>query len=193
MSLKLSDTRVYEPPILTPRPDKQISSPLATKDWMGFASNSVYPQPSTRNPTPSTFNPHPSTLTPQPSTLNRLSSVKHIDRLVTGIGHPLDTNPLNVNDRGFSHRKAGVCDARTLRLRFIASCITQLKARGPSRTCNDSKEEEEQEEQEELSDRLDGEGPLTNGGNTSQQFEQRIHPLSLPHSGCPSEAGLFSS
>ena len=28
-------------------------------------------------------------------------------------------------------------------LRLIDSCITQLKARGPSRTCNESKEEEE--------------------------------------------------
>ena len=29
------------------------------------------------------------------------------------------------------------------------SCITQLKAQGPSRTCNDSKEEQEEEEEEE--------------------------------------------
>ena len=28
-------------------------------------------------------------------------------------------------------------------LRFIDSCITQLKAQGPSRTCNESKKEEE--------------------------------------------------
>ena len=28
-------------------------------------------------------------------------------------------------------------------LRFIDSCITQLKAQGPSRTCNESEEEEE--------------------------------------------------
>ena len=28
-------------------------------------------------------------------------------------------------------------------LRFIDSCITQLKAQGPARTCNESKEEEE--------------------------------------------------
>jgi len=28
-------------------------------------------------------------------------------------------------------------------LRLIDSCITQLKAQGPSRTCNESKEEEE--------------------------------------------------
>ena len=31
-------------------------------------------------------------------------------------------------------------------LRLIYSCITQLKAQGPSRTCNESKEEEEDEE-----------------------------------------------
>ena len=33
-------------------------------------------------------------------------------------------------------------------LRLIDSCITQLKAQGPSRTCNESKEEEEEEEVE---------------------------------------------
>jgi len=32
-------------------------------------------------------------------------------------------------------------------LRLIDSCITQLKAQGPSRTCKESKEEEEEEEQ----------------------------------------------
>ena len=31
-------------------------------------------------------------------------------------------------------------------LRLIDSCITQLKAQGPSRTCNEDKEEEEEEE-----------------------------------------------
>jgi len=31
----------------------------------------------------------------------------------------------------------------------IDSCITQLKAQGPSRTCNECKEEEEEEEEEE--------------------------------------------
>ena len=30
-------------------------------------------------------------------------------------------------------------------LRLIDSCITPLKAQGPSRTCNESKEEEEEE------------------------------------------------
>jgi len=29
-------------------------------------------------------------------------------------------------------------------LRLMDSCITQLKAQGPSRTCNESKEEEEE-------------------------------------------------
>ena len=29
-------------------------------------------------------------------------------------------------------------------MRLIDSCITQLKAQGPSRTCNESKEEEEE-------------------------------------------------
>ena len=36
-------------------------------------------------------------------------------------------------------------------LRLIDSCITQLKAQGNSRTCNESKEEEEEEEEEEES------------------------------------------
>ena len=31
-------------------------------------------------------------------------------------------------------------------LRLIGSCITQLQAQGPSRTCNESKEEEEEAE-----------------------------------------------
>jgi len=30
-------------------------------------------------------------------------------------------------------------------LRLIDSCISQLKAQGPSRTCNESKEEEDEE------------------------------------------------
>jgi len=30
-------------------------------------------------------------------------------------------------------------------LRLIDSCITQLKAQGPARTCNESKEEEEED------------------------------------------------
>ena len=33
-------------------------------------------------------------------------------------------------------------------MRPIDSCITQPKAQGPSRTCNESKEEEEEEEEE---------------------------------------------
>ena len=33
-------------------------------------------------------------------------------------------------------------------LRLIDSCITQLKAQGPSRTCDESKEEEEEQVRE---------------------------------------------
>jgi len=33
-------------------------------------------------------------------------------------------------------------------LRLIDSCITQLKVQGPSKTCDESKEEEEKEGQE---------------------------------------------
>ena len=36
----------------------------------------------------------------------------------------------------------GACSEAGSYLRLIDSCITQLKARGPSRTCNESKEEE---------------------------------------------------
>ena len=35
-------------------------------------------------------------------------------------------------------------------LRLEDSCITQLKAQGPSRTCNESQEEEEEEEEGEV-------------------------------------------
>jgi len=36
-------------------------------------------------------------------------------------------------------------------LRLVDSCITQLKAQGPSRTCNESKEEEQEEKGRALS------------------------------------------
>jgi len=38
-------------------------------------------------------------------------------------------------------------------LRLIDSCITQLKAQRPSRTCNESKEEEEEEDTDLIKDR----------------------------------------
>ena len=38
------------------------------------------------------------------------------------------------------------CRGMAAYLRLIDSCITQLKAQGPSRTCNESKEEEEEED-----------------------------------------------
>ena len=41
-------------------------------------------------------------------------------------------------------------------LRLIDSCITQRKARGPSRTCNESKEEEEKPRGPSVSPRVDG-------------------------------------
>ena len=50
--------------------------------------------------------------------------------------------------------EAGSC------LRLIDSCITQRKAQGPSRTCNESKEEEEEVWVcREVRDRLAAEGP----------------------------------
>jgi len=46
----------------------------------------------------------------------------------------------------FSGAVDGTCFRSYLRL--IDSCVTQLKAQGPSRTCNESKSEEEEEEEE---------------------------------------------
>ena len=36
-------------------------------------------------------------------------------------------------------------EALAAQVRLIDSCITQLKAQGPSRTCNESREEEEED------------------------------------------------
>ena len=48
---------------------------------------------------------------------------------------------------------------------LIDSCITQLKAQGPSRTCNESEEEEEEEE---------GRGPCrVEGGSGAGEFVKR--------------------
>jgi len=42
-----------------------------------------------------------------------------------------------------------MCDpAQGSYLRLIDSCISHLKAQGPSKTCNESKEEEEEEEED---------------------------------------------
>ena len=49
--------------------------------------------------------------------------------------------------RGGRARRRGSCTARVggSCLRLIDFCITQLKAQGPSRTCNESKEEKKVE------------------------------------------------
>ena len=44
---------------------------------------------------------------------------------------------------GVALRAVPLPSSRVAYLRLIDSCITQLKAQGPSRTCNESKEEEE--------------------------------------------------
>jgi len=42
------------------------------------------------------------------------------------------------------HEEGGLGTEAGSYLRLIDSCITQLKAQGPSRTCNESNEEEEE-------------------------------------------------
>ena len=49
-----------------------------------------------------------------------------------------------VPSRWTSTNPQAVCTEAGSYLRPIDSCITQLKAQGPSRTCNESKEEEEE-------------------------------------------------
>ena len=51
--------------------------------------------------------------------------------------NPSHWRSLNPENRGVVVTEAGSY------LRLIDSCITQLKAQGPSKTCNESKEEEE--------------------------------------------------
>ena len=58
-------------------------------------------------------------------------------------------------------------------LRLIDSCITQLKAQGPPRTCNESKEEEEEEvaESQDAGTRSPAGGALA---NTQHRFERTL-------------------
>ena len=58
-------------------------------------------------------------------------------------------------------------------LRLIDSCITQLKAQGPSRTCNESKEEEEVEEDDSLHPKS------TRGLTKSYQSVEGVRPLCI--------------
>jgi len=56
----------------------------------------------------------------------------------------LKSRPENHTAKNVGARREGACGIRVgLYLRLIDSCITQLKAQGPSRTCNESKEEAE--------------------------------------------------
>ena len=51
---------------------------------------------------------------------------------------------LKPDARGFPRQPSTTCSEAGSYLRLIYSCITQLKAQWPSRTCNESKEEEEE-------------------------------------------------
>ena len=53
-------------------------------------------------------------------------------------------------------------------LRLVDSCITQLKAQGPSRACNESKEEEDIPTHERM------------GGNAQTSFDQEKYPSPRP-------------
>ena len=58
-------------------------------------------------------------------------------------GHRPGTNPTLFSQP--LYRNVQWCSEAGSYLRLIYSCVTQLKAQGPSRTCNESKEEEEEE------------------------------------------------
>ena len=63
-----------------------------------------------------------------------------------------DLSEENTVVRSVAGRRDDICgtDAGSY-LRLIDACITQRKAQGPYRTCNESKEQEEEEEEEEVS------------------------------------------
>jgi len=67
-------------------------------------------------------------------------------------------------------------------LRLIDSCITQLKAQGPSRTCNESKEEEEGYlawEENESAAVLEGHELEDGEGDEEQNIRREEHRLVL--------------
>jgi len=66
MSLKLSDTRVYEPQI---RPGRRRRGPPETRN-LNPGTRNRHPKPETRNPNPGTRIPEPETRNPKPSTRN---------------------------------------------------------------------------------------------------------------------------
>ena len=67
-----------------------------------------------------------------------LSNMAHIRQSRPGLSGP---SPWNLSSSSLFAPKAD--KARHTYLRLIDFCITQLKAQGPSRTCDESKEEEE--------------------------------------------------
>ena len=60
-------------------------------------------------------------------------------------------------------------------LRLVDSCITQLKAQGPARACDESKEEEEEEEEQDDSSTLGRGGSPGGDPRASQSVSTRIH------------------
>ena len=58
------------------------------------------------------------------------------------------------------------CEAGS-HLRIIDSCITQLKAQGPSTTCNESKEEEQQQEEDEEEEEEEEEASMSTRGSST--------------------------
>ena len=58
------------------------------------------------------------------------------------VQHPPQVELLSAIQAALNH-VVGVGSEAGSYLRLIDSCITQFKAQGPSRTCNESKEEEE--------------------------------------------------
>ena len=71
MSLKLGDTRVYEPQIRARLVHIYVAVAGLTGDaTRAPARRTLHPQPSTLHPQPYTLNPQPCTLNPTPSTLN---------------------------------------------------------------------------------------------------------------------------
>jgi len=101
--------------------------------WASFWSRSnnprsctLHPAPCTLHPTPYTQHPTPYTLHPTPYTLHATPLTLHLHgslgKFLVAPGYGTEAGSY---------------------LRLMDSCISQLKAQGPSRTCNESKEEED--------------------------------------------------
>jgi len=111
-------------------------------------TDSLHPTPHTLHPTPYTPHPTPYTLHPTPHTLHptpfNLQARTQMPK--TGAGaRPYISLPTGVtpNCSASSHSTAAgrMSDTRVYDPQ-IRACVTQLKAQGPARTCNERKEEE---------------------------------------------------